>query len=81
MSQPLKYKEDKPCSKTPCLFNIAEDPEERNDLATETAEMVAKLVAEFHKFNSTAHLPVNKAADDKDACSALHKQGAWGPWE
>lgn len=66
----------------PCLFNIAEDPEERNDLAASNPSKVAELLAIFHSYNSQHHPPTAKPPSDKAACCAASKAAGnlLSPW-
>ena len=54
----------------PCLFNIAEDPEERHDLAAAQPDRVAALLAIFRSYDGEHHPPMEKPKEAKAACCA-----------
>lgn len=49
----------------PCLFNIREDPCERNNLATENVEILKNLISRLSELNATAIPPANLPVDEK----------------
>lgn len=49
--------------KSPCLFDIAVDPCELNNLATNEPKTVEKLLTLLQKFNATAVVPLNSPPD------------------
>ncbi|XP_065838684.1 arylsulfatase I-like isoform X2 [Oscarella lobularis] len=61
------------------LFNIAEDPEERNDLSDAYLKKVKELLDRIEYYNSTA-VPARYPDPDLMADPALH-DGAWVPWQ
>ena len=62
----------------PCLYNIASDPCEYNNVASEYPEVVKKLLDRLAYFNSTAVPPLNVPADPKGYPS--NNNFAWQPW-
>ncbi|XP_065828565.1 arylsulfatase B-like [Oscarella lobularis] len=64
-----------------CLFNIKEDPEERNDLASSMPDKVKEMMEKLAVYEKGAFLPY-RGKNDPAACdAALHKYGGfWGPW-
>jgi arylsulfatase I/J len=54
----------------PCLFNIADDPEERNDLAAAMPAKVAELLAIFRTYDAQHHPPAAPPRKDAAACCA-----------
>ena len=61
------------------LFNIANDPEERNELSAQYPEKVGELLERLQQYNSTA-VPVRYPPPDPAANPALHG-GIWKPWK
>jgi hypothetical protein len=69
------------CAERPCLFNIAEDPNEHADLADSDPTKAAELLAKFYSYNTQYH-PGNPIGSDQDgycAAAAAHK-GFMVPW-
>lgn len=67
---------------TPCLFNIALDPEERKDVAAENPALVAQLLATFRGFDTAHHPPREKPHSNASACCAASKAAGdvLSPW-
>ena len=67
----------------PCLFNIAEDAQERNDLASSRPDKVAELLAIFHTYDSEHHPSPDAPATDAAGCCAASKAngGYLTPWK
>ncbi|XP_064616011.1 arylsulfatase B-like [Liolophura sinensis] len=61
------------------LFNIAVDPEERDDISEQYPDMVRKMLERLQAYNVTA-VPVRYPKPDPRSNPKLHG-GAWGPWE
>ena len=72
-----------------CLFNIVEDPEERNDLSSKLPDMLKDMVMHYQQYakeprdmqdqgyHSTASLP-----QDPNACQYMKEHGGyWQPWK
>jgi len=66
----------------PCLFNIAIDPEERNDIAAANPDIVLRMLAIFRSYDKEHHPPTKNPTENKTACCAA--SGAAGmlltPW-
>lgn len=64
-----------------CLFNLNEDPLEKNNLAESMPEKVATLHKKLEKYEKTAFNP-HRGKTDPAACqAAIHKYGGfWGPF-
>ena len=60
------------------LFNIREDPEERNELSEVYPEMVSLLMKRLKEFNATA-VPVHYPDPDPASKPELHGN-VWTPW-
>ena len=60
------------------LFNIREDPEERNELSEVYPEMVSSLMKRLKEFNATA-VPVRYPDPDPASKPELHGN-VWTPW-
>ena len=60
------------------LFNIREDPEERNELSEVYPEMVSSLMKRLKEFNATA-VPVRYPDPDPASKPELH-DNVWTPW-
>ncbi|XP_002735557.2 arylsulfatase B-like [Saccoglossus kowalevskii] len=61
------------------LFNIAEDPNEYNDLSLSRPDKVNELLEilqQYYKTSVPVHYP-----DDEPACDPDKNDGAWGPWQ
>lgn len=54
----------------PCLFDIAADPEEREDQAAAQPAVVARLLAVFRSYDAAHHPPAAAPARDAAACCA-----------
>ncbi len=79
---------DRPCSPiTPCLYNVASDPQERHNLANQLPHKVAELTARLGEYANKVRLP-EKLPDSGQYCETMHGRGAgpggtagWnGPW-
>lgn len=60
------------------LFNIREDPEERNELSSVFPEMVSFLMKKLTEYNATA-VPVRYPNPDPASKPELHGN-VWSPW-
>ena len=65
-------------AKTLFLFNIAEDPEERQELSSQYPEKVQELLSRLEEYNRTA-VPVKYPLPDLAANPVLY-HGVWSPW-
>lgn len=61
------------------LFNIAEDPNEYNDLSDEKPEIVNFMISKLKAYYNTS-VPVRYPDPSSESNPALHL-GIWGPWE
>ena len=61
------------------LFNIKEDPNEKNDLSDEMPDKVMELLDRLGHYNTTA-VPCRFPKPDPKADPKLHG-GYWMPWE
>ncbi|XP_041485158.1 arylsulfatase B-like [Lytechinus variegatus] len=68
-----------PPHKLTWLFNIAADPNEKNDLSDQHPEVVAELVCRLEAYYQTS-VPVRFPDQTVKANPASH-HGVWGPWE
>ena len=66
----------------PCLFNIAQDPEERSDVAGANPALVAQLLATFRSYDKEHHPPQAQPVRNKAACCAASKAAGdvLAPW-
>lgn len=64
-----------------CLFNLTQDAEERDDLASRHPDKVQQMVARISELNRTVFSP-HRGSKDLKACQvALHDNGGfWGPF-
>jgi arylsulfatase B len=64
-----------------CLFNIATDPTEHNDVALQNPDIVAELMTRILSWQKTSFTP-NRGAVSPKACTAALDQwgGFWGPF-
>ena len=69
-----------PCHplKEPCLFNIQNDPCEKNNIAQEYPQIVKELLTLMKQYNATAVIP-NNTPDDPKCDPALHEY-RWDSW-
>ncbi len=65
---------------SPMLFNILEDPSEKEDLASAQKEKVKELMALILKSNRSAILARDRDPIDPRSNPQLHN-GSWVPWE
>ncbi|CAG9762955.1 unnamed protein product [Ceutorhynchus assimilis] len=63
----------------PCLFNLADDPCEMLNLASQRPFILKNLQLEIEKFKKSARTPINKPRDI-NADPAKHN-GTWIPWQ
>lgn len=77
--QPLAFEtpSEKP-NKNLWLFNIKQDPEERNDLSAQQPDIVRDLLGHLQKYYDTAVTP-SSPQNDRNCNPALHG-GIWMPW-
>lgn len=61
------------------LFNVVNDPEERQDLTRSHPQIVEMLLNRLAVWNTTA-VPVNYPPVDVRCNPALRDDGVWGPW-
>jgi hypothetical protein len=61
------------------LFNIRDDPNERNDLSQTRTDMVKIMLDRLVEYEKTA-VPVRYPDDDKFA-NPKYLGGFWGPWQ
>ena len=60
------------------LFNVIEDPTERNNVAESNPEIVSQLMKRIEVFNSTH---IEQLAPPMDpACDPKYFNGVWTPW-
>ncbi|XP_023225085.1 arylsulfatase B-like isoform X1 [Centruroides sculpturatus] len=64
---------------SPCLFNIADDPCEYNNLAKSNPKILKDLIERVAAWNKTA-VPPGKVPPDPAANPVFH-QYAWEPWQ
>eukprot|EP01063_Lacrimia_lanifica_P015903 TRINITY_DN22557_c0_g1_i1.p1 TRINITY_DN22557_c0_g1~~TRINITY_DN22557_c0_g1_i1.p1 ORF type:complete len:579 (+),score=146.98 TRINITY_DN22557_c0_g1_i1:55-1791(+) len=66
----------------PCLFNVAVDGQESNDISGEHPDTVAALLQKYHAYDTHWHPPSDAPADEVDLyCKvALQNGGFAGPW-
>lgn len=66
---------------TGCLYNIMEDPEERNDLAETEVKVLKDMQKKLADYQATYFNP-NRGKESPEACAAaLGKyEGFWGPF-
>ncbi|XP_058832247.1 arylsulfatase B-like [Topomyia yanbarensis] len=65
--------------KSPCLFNLTEDPCERNNVASNYPDIVLELNQEVQRYMKTAAEPRNKPADPRS--DPLHYNITWTWWQ
>ena len=64
-----------------CLFNIKEDPEERNDLSSTMSDKLKEMMDKLAGYEKGAFLPYRGNHDPASCEAALGKYGGfWGPW-
>ena len=69
------------CGDTGCLFNIKEDPEERNNLASSNSNMLKEMLTKLAKMNETYFNP-KRGGPWAGACEAVVEKydNFWGPF-
>ena len=69
------------CAARPCLFNIAKDPNEHDDLADSDPTKAAELLAKFYTYNTEYHpgAPIGSDHDGYCAAAEAHR-GFMVPW-
>ena len=65
-------------SKLGWLFNIADDPNERNNVADQYPDKVLELKARIERYNSTHIEQLDPPLDRKS--NSYHFKGMWNPW-
>ncbi|XP_055526842.1 arylsulfatase B-like [Wyeomyia smithii] len=72
---------DIPCDplKAPCIFNLIEDPCERNNTAVDHPDIVQKLGQEVQQYFTTAVEPRNKPSDPRS--DPLYYNVTWTWWQ
>ncbi|KAF6037039.1 hypothetical protein EB796_004656 [Bugula neritina] len=68
-----------PLDKNIYLFNVAEDPEERNDLTDSHPNVVNFMLKRLAQWQKGSAVPVFYPQDDENCNPALHG-GIWGLW-
>ncbi|XP_052803312.1 arylsulfatase B-like isoform X1 [Mya arenaria] len=63
---------------SPCLFNIANDPCEYNNIAVDNKDMVIQLLLQLQQYEDTMVPPLNTPVDP--AGNPKYHDGAWVPW-
>jgi arylsulfatase I/J len=64
-----------------CLFNIKEDPEERNNLNTTMTEVLSKMQEKLKMYFTTFFNPDRGKTDPRACETAINEyRGFWGPW-
>lgn len=74
-----------PCVAAPCLFDLAVDESEENDVASEHPDLVRELTARLWEYGASgaepqpaeALIPVFSDAQ----CASVTRTGSWQPWE
>ena len=72
-----------PCTRTkPCLYDLAADPGERVDVASQHPSVVAAMLATLHELRKEFYTPAQPPNNaPKDYCSLATKNGGRvGPW-
>lgn len=62
----------------PCLFDIVEDPCERNNIALSNLQIVQEMEQEIKKFSESAVLPRNKPSDPRS--NPINFNNTWTWW-
>ncbi|KAL4228922.1 hypothetical protein ACF0H5_011963 [Mactra antiquata] len=63
---------------SPCLYNIASDPCEYNNIADSNKDIVIEMMVKLMQYGNTAVPPLNKPMDP--AGNPKYHNGAWVPW-
>lgn len=89
MTQPdfdvgLKFTYPPPCSVTPCLFDVKEDPLEQHDRAMSEPAKLTELLQRYHELQESEvtmeDAQLCLTGDFPDGCLANLKTGIWAPW-
>jgi len=62
------------------LYNLATDPNERDDISNKYKNIVKKLKERMEYYLNSA-VPPLKQPPDPQAREAAEKTGCWGPWQ
>ncbi len=73
------HNEDIPEDKNLWLFNVAEDPEERQDLSDDHPDIVNTMLQRLAEYKASA-MPYETLENDFRANPDLHG-GTWLPWD
>ena len=63
---------------SPCLFNIATDPCEYNNIAADNKDLVIKMMMRLMKYHQSMVPPINAPFDP--AGNPKYHNGVWDPW-
>ena len=66
-------------NRSPCLYNITDDPCEYRNLAATMTDIVATLQEKLQEYQESMVEPRNKPKDN--AGLPIYHDGVWGPWE
>eukprot|EP01006_Ploeotia_vitrea_P034029 TRINITY_DN6568_c0_g1_i1.p1 TRINITY_DN6568_c0_g1~~TRINITY_DN6568_c0_g1_i1.p1 ORF type:complete len:550 (+),score=34.63 TRINITY_DN6568_c0_g1_i1:42-1652(+) len=70
-----------PCVEHPCLFNVFEDPEERNDISRSHRAKYKELLDRFEKVSAGTYPGVPFIRPGPKECEVVHSTGSWQPWD
>ena len=68
------------CGRTPatgCLYNVFEDPSERNNLASANPEVYSSMLARVRELNQTIFSPTRGESDGAACAKAVANGGYW----
>ena len=70
------------CAASPCLFNVADDPEERRDRAQGEPAVLARLLKRYAELKRTevTREAAGLCVEVPDGCVANMGSGVWQPW-
>ena len=71
--------EEETCENTTCLFNLRQDPFERNNVAAAHPDIVARLMARIDEYNRTL-VPNQNQPFDLASCPENFPTHMWTPW-